>query len=171
MKNAALLTIICLVVLTGFTPKTDSKSNIGYINSNELLESMPERDTAQKELEAFAQSLENDLMQMQQEYQTKIKAFQEKEAEMSKPLRETKIKEIQDLEKRINQFQKDAQRDLDLKETALIQPILDAAQKAIDEVAAEQGIEYVLDSGTGVTLVTPTEGDLMPLVKKKLGIQ
>ena len=74
MKNAALLTIICLVVLTGFTPKTDSKSNIGYINSNELLESMPERDTAQKELEAFAQSLENDLMQMQQEYQTKIKA-------------------------------------------------------------------------------------------------
>ena len=89
---------------------------------------------------------------------------------MTDIIRDNKIKEITDLEKRITEFQKTAQADLQKKEEKLLQPIIDKAKQAIDDVAKENNYTYVLDSSMGVVLYSIESDDILPLVKKKLGI-
>jgi len=54
----------------------------------------------------------------------------------------------------------------------LIQPVMDKARKAIDEVAKEHGLIYVFDLSQGNPIYTSEESlDMEPLVKAKLGLK
>ena len=78
--------------------------------------------------------------------------------------------EIMDLQQRIQSFQASAQEQLQMKEQDLLQPIIDKAKKAIEDVAKENGYTYIFDSGLGVLLYMPEGDDVKALVKTKLGI-
>lgn len=147
-----------------------SAQKFGHINSNELLMAMPERTTIENEIKAYATELEAQLSTMHKEYQSKVAAFQAQSENMTETVRNTKIKEITDLETRIQEFQTSAQSELQTKEETLLQPLIDKAKKAIEEVAAENGYTYIFDSGVGVLLYQKDSNNIMPLVKKKLGL-
>lgn len=147
-----------------FAQKTQK---LGHINSNELLMAMPERTKIQKDLEEYAKQLQSQLQTMEAEWQGKVQDFKAKEGQMTELIRNTKIKEITDLEQRIQDFQETAQKDLQNKEGELLQPLIDKAKKAIEDVAKENGFTYILDSSVGVLLYTAGE-DILPLVKKNL---
>jgi len=51
-----------------------------------------------------------------------------------------------------------------------MEPIIKKARDAIAAVAKANGFSYVIDSGTGALLYYPEGEDLLPLVKKQLGI-
>ena len=51
---------------------TEAQNKFGYLNSNELLASMPESVAMQTELEDYAKKLENQLSDMQSEYERKV---------------------------------------------------------------------------------------------------
>lgn len=162
--------LLAAVITMSFSAFAQKSVKIGHINSNELLAAMPERETVQKEIEDYAAQLTTTMDAMRKEYESKVADFQSKQEVMSDIIRENKIKEITDLEKRITEFQKTAQADLQKKEEKLLQPIIDKAKKAIDDVAKENNYTYVLDSSMGVVLYSIESDDLLPLVKKKLGI-
>ncbi len=50
-------------------------------------------------------------------------------------------------------------------------PILKKAEDAIKQVAKENNYSYVFDMGTGAVIYAQDSDDLMPLVKKKLGLK
>ena len=130
-KISMLLVFLMLMgsaVIVGQTPK------LGHINSNELLALMPERDKAAKTVEAFAKDLEGQLSAMSAEYENKLQDYQSKQALMTDPVKQTKIQEITDLERRIQQFQLTAQESLQKKENQVLTPIIDKAKKAIEDV-------------------------------------
>lgn len=52
----------------------------------------------------------------------------------------------------------------------LVQPLIDKAKKAIEEVAKENGFTYIIDTSSGALLYSGGE-DILPLVKKKLNLQ
>lgn len=159
-----LIAAICLISIPAIAQKAQK---LGHINSNELLMAMPERTKIQKELEDYAKQLQTQLQAMETEWQGKVQDFKSKEAQMTELIRNTKIKEITDLETRIQDFQETAQKDLQNKEGELLQPLIDKAKKAIEDVAKEQGFTYIIDSSMGVLLYTAGE-DILPLVKKNL---
>ena len=144
---------------------------IGHINSNDLLTAMPEKATVQKELEAHANELRTTLDAMRKEYETKVADFQGKQDVMTDIIKQTKIKEITDLEKRITEFQQTAEADLQKKEGELLNPIIEKAKVAINTVAKENGYTLILDSSVGVVLYSVEGDDILPLVKKKLGME
>lgn len=163
---------ILMVVVALSTSATAQKGiKVGHINSNDLLSAMPERTVVQKELEDYAGQLKVTLDAMRKEYETKVGDFQAKQDVMTDVIKENKIKEITDLEKRIGEFQQTAEADLQKKEQTLLQPIIDKAKTAINDVAKEDGYTYVLDSSVGVVLYSVEGDDLLPKVKTKLGIQ
>lgn len=143
---------------------------LGHINSNKLLEAMPETATSEKAINDFTAELENQLKAMSGEYQAKVQDYQAKEATMTDAIKKIKISEITDLENRISEFQQDAQSTIQEKRNSLLNPIIDKARKAIEEVAKENNYTYVFDSGVGVLLYQKDSDDIMPLVKKKLGL-
>lgn len=170
MKTIKSILLVIAVTLSTFTFAQKSVK-IGHINSNELLAAMPERETVQKQIEDHAAQLTATMDAMRKEYETKVGEFQAKQDVMTDIIRDNKIKEITDLEKRITEFQKTAQADLQKKEETLLQPIIDKAKKAIDDVAKENNYTYILDSSLGVVLYSIDSDDILPLVKKKLNIQ
>lgn len=165
------ITLLMIAVVFSTVSMAQKGTKIGHINSNELMTAMPERTKVQKELETYANELKLQLDAMQKEYQTKIKNFQEKQDVMTDVIKDSKIKEITDLEKRIGEFQQTAEADLQKKEQDLLQPIIDKAKNAINDVAKEGGYTYILDSSMGTVLYSVDSDDVLPAVKKKLGIQ
>ncbi|MCB0402812.1 MAG: OmpH family outer membrane protein [Flavobacteriales bacterium] len=163
-----LLLIAVVLTTTAFAQKAQKS---GYINSNDLMSAMPERNTVQKELEDYANQLKITMDAMRKEYETKIADFQSKQDVMTDVIKQAKIKEITDLEKRIGEFQQTAEADLQKKEQDLLQPIIDKAKNAINDVAKENGYTEITDTSLGVVLYFDEKFDILPLVKKKLGIE
>mgnify|MGYP001134784758 CR=1 FL=1 len=109
---------------------------------------------------------------MQAELEAKVQKYRESEATMTDLTRETKYNEIQDLDRRIQDFQMKAQEQLQKKQEELLIPVLEKAQNAITAVANANGFTYILDSSQskGVVVFKDNGTDIMPLVKKQLGI-
>ena len=108
---------------------------------------------------------------MQAEAEKRYNDYVANQAGWTDLIRQTKQREIQDMASRIEEFQQNAQKQLQERETELLKPIIDRAKKAIEEVAKEGGYTYIFDAGTGALLYSQDSDDIMPQVKKKLGLK
>ena len=163
MKKITLVTLISLLTLNLI-----GQNKFGYIDSQELLILMPERKSAENELQNFAKTLESQLELMSAEYQESVQQYQANEASYSDLVKQDKIAEITGLEQRIQSFQQNAQQSLQKKEQELLEPILEKARKAIDDVAIEGGYTYIFDKSQGTLLYAKESEDILNLVKTKL---
>lgn len=79
---------------------------------------------------------------------------------------------LQEMYNNIQQYMQSAQQELQSKEIELITPVLEKLQNAIDEVATESKVAYVLDASQSKGMVIYAKGgmNLMPAVKVKLGM-
>jgi outer membrane protein len=148
-----------------------AQQKIAHINSAELIKSMPEVVSADKQLETFKASLDADGKTMYTEYQTKVQAFQGAEKTLSDALKDAKVKEIQDLQKRIEEFQTKAGTDFEKKRSELYDPILKKAEDAVRVVAKEKGYAYVFDTTQPGIVYFDGGINIMPDVKIKLGLK
>lgn len=171
MKKIFLLLVVVLMSGMISTGYSQAKGKFGHIDSGKLLGLMPDRDKAQKQLQAYSKQLEDQLTAMQTEMQGKYNEYLSKKDSLSPVLLKTKETELQDLQTRIQDFQTSAQQDLQKKEQELLQPIIEKARTAIQKVAKEKGYSYVFDTSTGILLYWPEDSDdLLPDVKKALGL-
>ena len=144
----------------------------GHVTSELLLQAMPEYDSAQLELEELRQHYTLELERIQVEINQKIESFNQGEATMSELIKEAKASEIQELQMRLQNYSQTAQQDLQQQGMIVMQPVMDKARAAIDEVAKENGLIYVFDLSQGNPIYTSEESlDMIPLVKAKLGVQ
>ncbi len=172
MKRIILLLSVILMTGVFTSGQAQSKGKFGHIDSGKLLNMMPEREKAKKDLQTYSKQLEDQLTTMQTELQNKYNDYLSKKDSLSDILLQTREKELQDIQTRIQNFQTSAQQDLQKKEQGLLQPIIEKAKNAIKEVAKEKGYSYVFDTSVGALLYWPEDSDdLLPLVKKKLGLQ
>ncbi len=166
------LIIFCVALFAIITPSMAQKNiKLGHINSNDLMQIMPGRDSAQTILQQEVADLEATLTAMQAEMQQRYNEYMEKQDQWSDLIKQTKQKELQDMGTRIEEFQQEAQRTLQTREAELLQPIIDRAKKAIEEVAKEGNYTYIFDAGIGTLLYQSDSDDILPLVKKKLGLK
>ena len=165
MKKITFLAILSIVTLS-----TIAQNKFGYIDSQELLILMPERKTAETEVQNFAKSLETQLGSMTAEYQQSVQEYQTNEATYTDLVKQDKIAEITGLEQRIQAFQQNAQQSLQTKEQELLEPILSKARKAIEDVATEGNYTYIFDKSIGSILYAKESENVLSLVKKKLGL-
>jgi len=174
MKRLAGIAVI--LIITGFIGHNISAQNLkfGHINSDELIQSMPEFDTASANLEKFRQELINALELMQVELNNKSEAYTRDSKNLTEIVRQTKEQELMDMNNRIQQFQATAQQQLQEKQAELFQPIMAKVDKAIKDIGKEQGFVYIFTVGQGSTLVYFDETkstNVLPLAKTKLGVK
>jgi outer membrane protein len=144
----------------------------GHITSEQLLVAMPEYDSAQLKVEELRQHYTLEIERIQVEINKKIEEFSASEAAMSDLIKEAKASEIQELQARLQNYSQTAQQDLQQQGGMVMQPVMDKARKAIDEVAKENGLLYVFDLSAGNPIYTSEESlDMLPLVKTKLGVK
>tara|TARA_B100001057_G_scaffold489814_1_gene576868 strand:+ start:655 stop:1155 length:501 start_codon:yes stop_codon:yes gene_type:complete len=147
-----------------------AQSKFGYLNSNELLAMMPESQSMQEELQTYAKGLESQLTAMQAEYEKKVVEYQQNETSYTDIIKQDKIREIEGIQQRVVEFQKNAQQSLGEKEAELFTPIREKAMAAIDKVAREGNYTFIFDSGAGSFLYAAESENVLNLVKSKLGL-
>jgi len=157
--------MLCLFAVNSY-----SQNKLGYIDSQELLLLMPERKTAEEEVQTFAKSLESQLQAMTAEYQQSVQEYQSSESTYTDLVKQDKVTEITGLEQRIQSFQQNAQQALQAKEQELLEPILQKARTAIEDVASEGGYTYIFDKSVGSILFAKESENILQLVKKKLNL-
>jgi outer membrane protein len=146
----------------------------GHINSDELIQALPEFDSANVKLEKFRKELINALDLMTVELNNKSETYNKESKNYTEIVKQTKEQELVDMNKRIQEFQNNAQQQLQQKQSELFQPIMAKVDKAIKEVGKENGFVYVFSVGQGSSLLFYDETkstNIMPLAKAKLGLK
>lgn len=146
----------------------------GHVNSDELIQALPEFDTANVKLEKFRKDLINALELMTVELNNKSDVYNKESKTYTDIVKQTKEQELVDMNKRIQEFQNNAQQQLQEKQSSLFQPIMAKVDKAIKEVGKENGFVYIFSVGQGSSLLFFDETkstNIMPLAKAKLGLK
>jgi outer membrane protein len=173
MKRITLIAAFFITALITGQQLAGQTIKFGHVNRNELIQSMPEFDSAKVKLEKLNTELSNALELLQVEYNNKAEAYLKDSKTLTDIVRQTKEQELQDYQKRMTDFQTNAQNQLQEKQAELFKPITDKADKAIKDVGKENGFLYIFDlSQNGVAYYDETRStNVMPLVKTKLGLK
>jgi outer membrane protein len=169
-KLAMIFAVGALVFCLSSFIQAQNPVKIGHVEFNVLLQAMPGIDSVKIKLQGYQKTLTDQMDAMKSEFENKYMDYQSQSATMSDLIKQTKEKELQDLQSRIDAFQQKAQTDLQTKQQELVQPFIDKAKAAVKEVAKENKYTYILNSIEDVVLYSEPSDDIMPLVKKKLGI-
>ena len=160
---------VALFVMSGMA---QAQVKIAHVNTAEILDAMPDKAKAEKDLEKYYGELQSQLQTMAQEYQTKMQDYEANQATMSNLVKQSKEKEIIDIQNRIQQFQANAETEFENKRAELLKPILDKIQTAINAVGKEKGYTYMLDLATGAAVYVSDDAvDATKDVKAKLGLK
>jgi outer membrane protein len=170
MKQIITLAIIASAMI--WNPAMAQKSNkFGHINSAELLGLMPERKAAAAKMDSITKDVEKQLQEMMTEYRAKQEKYSSEAPKLSELVKKDKEEELTSLGTRIQNFQQQAQQSLEQQEQALIEPIVNKAKKAIEQVAKENGYTYIFDTSAGSLLFWEESDNVLASVKKKLNLQ
>ena len=156
---------LLLVSAVSFAQKT------AFINLDSLLTIMPEYGEAKKNLAEHYKQLESTLTTMQKELNDKGTEYQANESKYTDLIKQTKQKEIQDLQQRIQDFQTSAQSEIQKKQEELTKPVLAKAKKSIEKIAKTKGYKMVIDASGGLLLYSEPADDIFNAVKLDLGIK
>jgi len=148
-----------------------AQSKIGYINFQQLISLMPETKTIKSQLDIYSKQFTDQLAAMNTELQTKGQDYQKNSATMTDAIRSAKQAELQDIQKRMQDFQNTAQQKYDEKTNELSKPLIDKARAAVADIAKEKGYAYILDSSQVTLLVSPPADDVFEAAKVKLGVK
>lgn len=151
-----------------------AQARIGIVNSQVLFDLMPEKAAAEAQLKSLGDKYHAEYELLKMEFDKKYADYQTvaTDATIPETIKERRVQELQEGDKKIRDFERRAADDLSAKRQALTQPLIDRVQNAI-RMAGEQGdFDLVLDTAvTPVAYSGPNTVDLMPVVKTILGIE
>ena len=132
---------------------------------------MPEKATAEKQLEDLSKQYESEFMKMQEEFTTKYKDFVNSQDSMPENIKQRRMQEIQEIQQRIQNFREVATGDLEEQQAKLLAPLQEKIANAVKAVGQENGFTFIFDMSIPSVLYAGGQAvDATPLVKAKLGL-
>jgi len=160
------LALMMLAPVAAFAQK------FGHLNSQEVMQAMPEATQMRTEMEALQKQYEADEKAMIAEYQKKVEDFQSQEATMPDNMKQRKVQEIQEMEQKIQQARQDNQQALQKAYSDKLTPIQTKVMDAIKAVGNDGGYVYIMDINSGIPFINTTlSTDVTAQVKAKLGLK
>lgn len=160
--------VLFIAILTMSFGVMQAQSKLAHINTEELVAAMPETKALQAKLETLSKSYNAEIEKKDAALKEKYQKYSQEFETQPEAINKSRTEEVQAEAQKIEQLKTEAYKDLQKQEQEGLKPILEKAQKAIDEIAKAQGYDYVLNV---TTLVVANGKDLMADVKAKLGIQ
>jgi outer membrane protein len=144
---------------------------LGHIETSKLMEIMPEVKKAEVAIKAKEDEFQKTFEEMATQRIALVKDFQENEKKYSDVKKDALKQEVGDLERRMQQFEENAGVQLRSTQEELFKPIFEKIRKAIKQVGDENNFTYIFEMGSNaISYTSPTSEDVLPLVKKKLGL-
>jgi outer membrane protein len=166
MKKEFKILVVAAFLFVAGNQKIHAQAKVAHVDVSELMAKMPAMLDAQKQLEKLSGTYDGEYKTMVDEYQNKLKKYEQEATTVTDAVNETRSKEVQDMQKRIVDYRDNAQKELQQKEADIVKPIMEKVKASIQKVGKAKGYQYVLNS-EGLLL---TDGpNITADVKKDLG--
>ncbi|MCI6551126.1 MAG: OmpH family outer membrane protein [Prevotella sp.] len=143
MKKLILMLMLC-------APMTMFAQKFGKVNTQTIIQAMPEVSKANGEIEATAKQYENDLKAMQDELTRKSQDYDKAKSTMNATKQKETETELQTMYQKIQQTYQDNQQALQKAQQEKMQPIIAKVRAAIETVGRTGGYTYIFEDGAAV---------------------
>lgn len=167
MKIFAVLVSCFILVSQGV-----GQTRIGHINSEAIMQALPEAVDAQRSLDQMVTQWEGDLQKMQDDWKRKFDEYDKKKLILTDQARAEQERQLRDLDQSIVDFRnrKFGQNgELFQKQNEVMKPVQNKLFQVLEEVAKEDGFDYVFDkSGEILLLYANEKNDLTQKVLQRM---
>jgi len=143
----------------------------GHLNSGLLLSMMPESKAAETELQTYREQQEKILQDKVTAFQAKIADLQKRFQTLTPAQSKAEQEKLAAEEQELYAARAKGEEDVVKKREALLKPIYEKADIAVQAVGKENGFTMIFDSGAfNVVLFAEDATDILPMVKAKLNL-
>ena len=174
MKKFLKLTLTLMLV---FSASSLFAQKFGRVDLAAIVTAMPEYKEAEANLQVYGKDLQDQLEQIQVEFNNRYLEYEKNVATFSDSVRQLKERELTELQQRFQDFQQVAQQDMLKKEAELINPVYTKANDAVKVVSTRGGYIAVFNTAgdqpasAGLAYFNAEAlTDITAEVKKELGI-
>ena len=156
MKTRKSLLLLAVMFLLGITVNAQQNQRIAYVDSDYILENIPEYADAQEEINQLSKKWEKEITSLFQEAQELDREYQAESVLLSEDQKRKKKEAItakrQEAENLRMQYY-GPEGELFAKRAELIQPIQEKVYNAINQVALTKNYAFVFDKAAGTTML------------------
>ena len=169
MKKLIICGAIC--AFCGITT-ANAQAKFGHVNTQEIIQAMPEYNTAKTEIDKLQAQYEADLKSMQDELQKKADAFDKEQATLPDNIKQRRQTELQEMYQKIQQSYQDNQQALQKASSEKMQAITTKVLEAIKAVGQAGEFVMINEINAGIPYISTTlSTDVTAQVKTKLGLK
>ena len=166
MKFKHLAFLLAFFIVTTLS----AQGTVAHINMEEVINLMPQTSEAEAELNRLRQAYQRDFETSYREYQAKFVKYEDEASTLSPAENEKRKSDLELIERNLAQTQQNIEKQIAEKRKLLFEPVKQQARELVTKVADNLGFLYVLDSSKDAGLVMAKGKDLMPEVKRTLGM-
>ena len=153
-----------------FTAASAHSYTLSLVTFQEPLHIMPALASARVQIEAANQETQETYGAMVQELQDKYSQYEQKQGEWSAAIRQSKERELTEIQNRIQDFEQSVQQEMQQLQNQLMGPIYQKAQEAVSNLAKAGGYIYVFDASQVLYIDASQSTDLTPEARTALNI-
>ena len=162
--------IFLVAAMALFTLGAWAQPKFAHVNFTEPVQLMPEADAARTTMAASSKEAQDTFNDMQAEFNSKYQAYQQKASTWTPAIKESKERELTEIQQRIQEFGQSIQAELQQQQEQLMAPIYKKAQDTVAELAKKGGYIYVFDRNSVLYLDESQSADLTAEARKALNI-
>ena len=159
-----------VIALAALATLTASAQTFGRVNFNELVMLAPEMDTAREAIAASQKEAEETYAAMVEEYQGKLTQYQQKQSTWTAAIRESKERELMEIQNRIQEFQQSISQELQQQQNQLTAPIQEKVNKVVTDLAKAKGLTALFDFSQAIYFDETKVVDITADARKALNI-
>ena len=162
--------IFLFAAMAFFTLTASAQVKFAYVNFNELVMLTPEADAARTQMQAAQKEANDTYQSMMDEANAKFAEYQQKQSTWTPAIKESKEKELGDIQNRIQEFSQSIQLELQQQNQTLMEPIQKKAMEVVEKLAKAGGYTVVFDTAQFYYIDKSQCKDLTPDARKELNI-
>ena len=166
--------ILILAVAMVAASSALAQQKIGWIDSQEIMKQLPDAVEAQGKLDALVAQWQGEINKLQTQFQQEADDYQKRRLILPEQARVQEENKLSDMQKKISELrnQRFGQNgDLFQQQNNIMRPVQENVMKAIQDVAKDQGYDYIFDkSGQVLIMFANDKYDVTQLVLDKLKI-
>ena len=132
---------------------------IAFINSRTILQQTPGYAVAESAFSKEVQGFRNEVQKLQQQLDSAVRTFDQQSIALSPAAKQTKQRELQQLQQRFEQRSSELQDKAQQRERELLQPIQARVNGVIQGIRAEGNYQLIFDAdapGNNIVAADPT---------------
>jgi outer membrane protein len=169
MKRLLFPGVLLLLVFSGLSY---GQIKIGYVDSDAIMDKLPDAQDARQKLDVLVQEWQGELNKIENTWKTKYDDYEKRKLIMTDQSRAELEAELVKLEKQISDYREKkfgTNGEMFQKQDELMKPVQNKVFSAIKEVAQEEDYDYVFDrSGDILLLYAKDKYDITVKVLNKL---